>query len=627
MSLLVLLLFMLSGIVLSKSIFTKERSAVVLWLGLVLGLTEMMWLPALFSFFLGFGALSQLFGVLMSVLIAVAMTIIQRKTAKPEQKASSNAWLFVVMPVFLLSAYLLYTHTLSSDASGALFAGQSTFGDMCLHLGFITSLSTQGTFPPLYSIIPNTPVGYPFLCDSISSTLSVLGLPLRWAYMLPMLIAFFAVFCGAFFLFEAWLKDARKTIIGFALFFLGGGFGFVYFMNFLRNDPENFNRIFTAFYETPTNLVDENIKWVNPIADLMIPQRATLFGWVLLFACLFLLYKAVFENEKKYFIPLGLLAGALPMVHTHSFLALAIISAVLFVRSILKEGLPSLAHWLPYIVIAAALALPQLLRFTFHQSSAEGFLRFSLNWANDGDNYLWFYIKNIGLVYILLLPAFLNAKREDRAFYGASLLILLICEFLVFQPNPYDNNKLLYVWHLLGCALVGGFLVDVYDKLRGLKGRSVLAAMVLFVCVFGGLLTLGREAVSRYMLFTPIEVETAAFIKDKTPSDALFLTADNHNNTVAALTGRNIVRGTGSYLYYHGVDDDAVAIDVNAMFTDPFEREELLAAYKVDYIYISDYERSNYEVDEAAIQEAYPLIFERDGVQIYAVSNRARSDL
>lgn len=128
-----------------------------------------------------------------------------------------------MLPLLAFSIYLCFTHTLSPE-DGSLHCGQSTFGDMCLHLGFITSLSEQQFFPPLYSLLPDTAVGYPFLCDSISATLYSLGLPLRLSYMLPMFFALASVFCGAFFLLRVWLKDGRKTVVGYLLFFLGGRF-------------------------------------------------------------------------------------------------------------------------------------------------------------------------------------------------------------------------------------------------------------------------------------------------------------------------------------------------------------------------------------------------------------------
>ena len=47
-----------------------------------------------------------------------------------------------------------------------------------------------------------------------------------------------------------------------------------------------------------------------------------------LFPVLYILYRAVHKNCEKYFLPAALWAGAMVMVHTHSFLALGLICGV-----------------------------------------------------------------------------------------------------------------------------------------------------------------------------------------------------------------------------------------------------------------------------------------------------------
>ena len=611
--------FLFCGQMLSHTVFEREGRAVKLWLGGVFGITLWMWLPALFSFFLDFTVLSQWLAAAAAVLLSAFLLLKKRsafsrallqKPGKPGLYA-----LLWTLPLWLFSLWLLLTHTIPAAADGSLRAGQSTYGDMAMHLGFLTSFSVQKTFPPNYSILPGTPMGYPFLCDSISSTLYTLGLSLRWAYLLPMAAALLCVFSGGYLLLRQWLKDTRKAALGQILFFLGGGFGFAYFLDGLRDDPQNFKRIFTAFYETPTNYVKENVRWVNPIADLLIPQRATLFGWTLLFACLFLLYRAAFEKKNEYFLPLGILAGCLPLVHTHSFLALGLISAVLFLRALIREKSAALKPWLLYAGAALLLAAPQLLCFTFRQSGSEGFLRLGFNWSNAGDNYFWFYIKNIGLPYLLLLPAFLSADRDSRWLYGGGLLILLLSECIIFQPNPYDNNKLLFVWHLLGCGLVAGFLVNCFDRLKGIRGRAVLAALTVCVCILGGVLTLGREAVSDYELFSSDEVALSEYVKEQTPADAIFLTANNHDNAIAALTGRNILCGSGSYLYFHGLNYS----ENQAALTELYETPSLegLRRWNVDYILISSHERYAYDVDEAWFSAHCTPVYSSGNIILY----------
>ncbi len=642
--------FAFTGLCLAARMLPREKAAAKLVLGLTFGLAMMMWLPALIAFCFGVFTLWVQIGALFLAFIIAALACL-RRTHKPQHLLSfqlpfvlkpgalrsfikrEKAMLLVAAPFFLLCLYLLYTHTLLPK-DGALYTGQSTFGDMNMHLGFITSIAKQGLFPPEYSIMAGTPLYYPFLNASVSSTLLLLGAPLRTAYILPALWALACVFSGLYLFFEAWFKRANTAILAVLLFLLGGGFGFWYFLDGSGADSYNFSRIFTAFYETPTNYVVENIRWVNPIADMLIPQRATLFGWALLFPALYLLRRAV--DGENAFVPLGLLAGALPLVHTHSFLALGLVSIPIFLYECNKGPKYALRFW-PYILLAAALALPQLFAFTFRQSSAEGFLRPHFNWANESDSYFWFYIKNLGLLALLLPPAAVFAGKAYRRFASGALLILFICECFVFQPNEYDNNKLLFIAFAFSCGLVAHFLIGVNAKLKGVAGRKALAIITLAVLFLSGTLTVAREAVSHlglsdgfeeadlaFQLYSAPNVEAANWVSENAPPDAVFLTAPNHNNAIASLTGRNIVCGSDSFLYFHGVDAISRHEDVRRMYEDYGAFEELKEAYKIDYAYESDHEWYEYYVMDGVFS-GYPVVFESGDVTIYAVSERARA--
>lgn len=93
---------------------------------------------------------------------------------------------------------MLTGHTLSAGEGLSLHSGQSTYGDMNMHLGFITSIAKQQIFPPEYSILPGTKLAYPFLSDSISSSLYLFGTSLRVAYLVPMYAALAQVFFGMY---------------------------------------------------------------------------------------------------------------------------------------------------------------------------------------------------------------------------------------------------------------------------------------------------------------------------------------------------------------------------------------------------------------------------------------------
>ena len=277
------------------------------------------------------------------------------------------------------------------------------------------------------------------------------------------------------------------------------------------------------------------------------------------------------------------------MVHTHSFLALALISAGCLVWTLAhaEDRRKALIDYAFYAGIAAALALPQLLTWAIPQTvggaATTGSLSLRFNWVNFDtatgrliDGYFWFWVKNVGPVYLVMLPAAILCKGWKRGLALGALFVYVAAELVQFQPNAYDNNKLFYVAFLLMLPLAARYLVTLWDRLRGLPGRSLLAAVFFILSLTSGVLSLGREAVSDYQLFSAGEVEAAEYIRDELPADAVYLTGDQHNNFVTALSGRQIVCGTGSYLYFHGVNYEKAALDARRMLEAPADSLALL---------------------------------------------------
>ncbi len=618
LALLYLCAYLVAGHFIARVLFAAEPPVYRLWMGGVFSLLLLLWLPALFGFLFRFDLLAQILALLVCVTAGIAAFLLGRKKAVLSFTAAElRPVIATLLPLFLLGGYLFFTHIIR-PVNGALHVGQSTFGDLPLHLGLVTSIAGQGTFPPQYSIFPGTAVGYPFLCDSVSATFYVLGASLRVSMLLPALLAYALVLLGVYCFFLHWHKKTGTAVLSTLLFFLGGGFGFWYFLDLWKTNPEAFTRIFTAFYNTPTNLPDIGLRWVNPIADMLVPQRATLFGWALLFPAVFLLRRAAFEREPKFFVPLGIIAGCMPLVHTHSFLALGMISAVYVLYAFIsRQDKATLTGWVKYALVAAALALPQLIFFTFRQSG--DFLQPHFNWGNETDSYLWFYIKNLGLLFLLLPVAFFRLPKQEKVFYGGAILIWFFSEFLLFQPNPYDNNKLLFVWFAFTCGIVGRLLVEFYHQLSGFAGRRYLAGITLCALFLSGTLTLARETVSDFEQFSADEVSAAAYVTATAESDALFLTATNHNNAVSSLTGRNILCGTGSYLFYHGLDYETREQQVKLLFEQPeLCFDELSETYGIDYVFVSNYERYTYALNEGYFLQ-FPVAYENDTVTIYDV--------
>lgn len=615
------------GVFLALRLFPSMERLGRLTLGSVCGSVLAIWAPIPFSFAFGFSSLSHL----IAALIGLALLVILRprfsenisEIISSEWKTHRSFLLFLFFPFFALCVYLLLTHTLR-DIGGALYTGQCTFGDMAMHLGFITSIAQQGIFPPEYSILPGERLCYPFLCDSVSSSLYLLGTPLRAAYLIPVFFAFAQVFCGFYLLARSLCRRRAGALLSFVLFFLNGGLGLIYFFR-----DHSFYELFTGFYHTPTNLTDKNIRWVNVIVDMLLPQRATLFGWAVLFSVLFLLFHAVFREEKALFLPAGILGGLLPMIHTHSYFALGLVAFCWLIASGLRDRFSArwLKNWLRFGLLAVLLAVPQLYLWTFHSVGGnEQFLRFHFDWVNGGkENILWFWLKNVGILLLLIPFACVFTSKEMRiAAVFPALFIFLLCEFVVFQPNIYDNNKLFYISYALLCIVTADAVPRFAKRIRSVSLRVVAMTLLLILCTNAAAFTLGRELISgttdyAIRLFSSSDAKAAEFINEMLPSDALFLTASNHNNAVAALTGRSILCGSPSYLFYHGLDYSERLTLAEELLTNEESFERLHAELGIDYVYLGDYERSIPDCCVEYFVSHYPVLFQDRNVKIFFV--------
>ncbi len=689
-------IYQILGIFLSFKIWRKEDAVVKLLLGSVFGSILLQWMPALTSFGMGFNRASHVAALFPAIIVTViAVLLSKRGMGEKEEKVRRNLtgkeWLqeygyfLIIVPVFLFFFVVLSSHTIEYRPDGSLHTGQATNGDMNMHLAFISSIAEQGIFPPEYSLLPKTKLSYPFLCDTVSSSIYLWGSSLRFAYMLPMVFAILQVLTSVLVLAAEILKSRVKAAIAWIFFFLNGGFGIYYFVRGAFQDSTVFTRIFTEFYQTPTNFLDGNIRWTNIIVDMLLPQRATLFGWAVLLPALYVLYRAVSLKLRGYFVITAIMAGSLPMIHTHSFLAMGMVCAMWLIYSMRTELNPQwrtkeskielwllfaffllmcsldvlrkvitiqenvyliiglagilavtvlciyfvvkgfqnaesrkmVLNWAVLLAIVLLLALPQLFMWTFSQAQGEQFVRGYFNWANLNDTYLGFYFKNLGIVYIISLVALIFTRSRHYFLVSPFFFIWFVGELIVFQPNVYDNNKILYIGYLFLCLLSADYLVEILSKFSYRVVQGSVLTVVLVLSSISAVLTMGREYVSDYPLYSSEGVAMCRYIEKHTEPTDVILTDTRHNNEVVSLTGRNIVCGSSSFLYFHGLDYKTQEEDVGIMYQNP-EDMTLFNQYDVKYIYMSDSERYNYGIlSEDAFLEHFEVIHREGSVTLY----------
>ncbi len=620
-------IFIFSGIIAAMMLFDDFKRHEKIVLGLAMGVVLGAWLPAGFSLLLSkFGVLSHVLALVFLIIGIAALWFFKGKAINPSiqnyDKKDEIVLLCLVVPFAILIGILFSGHVLVMK-DGSFYGGQSTYGDTAMHLGMITSIANQGQFPPDYSIMPGQRLSYPFLVNSQSATLYLMGTSLKLSVIIPSMVMSIVCFAGFYVFARRIAKKKGAAVLAFLLFFITGGLGFFYFLD----NPQTFKEIFTGFYLTPTNHIEFNLRWVNVICDMMVPQRTTLMGWSVLIPTMMLLWNGLKSGKKLNIAIAGIMAGSLPMIHTHSFLALGILCFGWLLMGTFDENISIkdwIIRWIIFVIPVGILAAPQLFFWIFTQS--KGFVQVHLDWVNVNEPSIWFWVKNIGLPILFIIPALIWGHKKYGAWYIGAIIIFMVGLTFSFQPNFYDNNKLLLVWYMLTCVLVADYMIFIWEKLKSVPGRDILAVFVGITLFASGILSIMRELNSNgeYQLFNSSHVRAAQCIEEKTPTDALFITGRQHLNAPAALAGRNVYVGSGVYLHFHGLGYQKREQEVNTMYTNIAASKELMQEIGVDYAYLSSYERYHFGVESSFFSD-YPLVYDSGEVMIFAISEQAKA--
>lgn len=487
--------------------------------------------------------------------------------------------IFSIASILTVLSFILYINIFDMfvfNSDGYLLVMEDTWADQAIHIGLIEYLARDGSFALNYPMVAGAKLTYPFIADFISSVLLKTGFSLRGSVVVPNILLGIALVIGVYSLALAVGRKKNIAAIAVLLFFFNGGPGFYYVLSgTLKPIMRDYTHI------TEYQLVFENL-----IEHFLISQRSILLGLGLSVAVYILLVRALENESRRELFLAGSLAGLLPLIHSHSFIAVSIVSLFLFLS---KPRINWLYFILPFILLSA----PQLLRIE-HQSGT-GFLQLKPGWVpeNDGKNLLgiaWFWLKNTGLPLLLAIGGFILVDRKIKLFYIPFVAIFLIANVFSFQPNPYDNNKLFLHWLLITDILAAIFLYRLYHWRGWKKSQSyhivpiVLVSLLLFVSVFSGFLTNLWAASTNYGLYSAQELEMGEWIKNSTPPDSIFLTGFSNQNPVF-LAGRQIVLGSWWTSSGQFLDSSKYEKDVRRIYASG--DCELLKKYKIDYVLIS----------------------------------------
>ena len=641
------LLAVANGALLTLPVIEKTHASTRIAIGSVLGIATLSWVAFLTALPWGLNATSISVTVaIFGAGLAVQFRFIGRDrivAALREFGLSLGGGVYYVAWAALL--VWLFSRVVMFYPDGMHTAPANNYGDLPFHFSVITSFAYGENLPPQNPIFAGMKFTYPFLIDFLTAFFIRCGADLRSAFFVENVALSLALVR----LIEALTLKIFNNVVAAriapVIFLFNGGLGFI---NFFREFGDQQGSLFKLLSHLPKtytmnaelSLASSNVplRWGNIFTTLLIPQRSMLFGLPFVTMIIALWWMAFEETgregevatgrraadspshpvapspRRRYLLAAGILAGMLPMLHTHGFFSVMIACALMVV--LFRSW-----DWVAFFAPMAVLAAPQAWYLSGTQVRNQLFKPLDKWWEAGDANPLLFWTVNAGIFILLLIAALLIRKitsSRQALFYLPFTLWFFIPNLVALAPWTWDNIKVLVYWSLASAPFVAAALAYLFTR-RFIAVRG-LAAALLIALTFSGALDVTRalSPVENLEIFGRAGLEVAALLREKTPPRALILHAPIHNSVVA-LSGRRSVMGYPGHLWTHGLDYAQRELDVKTIYNGGPQMIEPLSRLGADYVIVGPPERAELGANETYFETLYPKVIDHAGYRVYQV--------
>jgi hypothetical protein len=558
---------------------------------------------------------------------------------------------------FFLLFWFFFERAMFETREGIFTGGSNNLGDLPFHLGAIFGFTEGQNFPPENPSFAGARFSYPFIADFLTACFVKIGVDVKtamlaqnvsWAFSLLVVLERFTF---------KFTNNRLAGKIAPVLLIFSGGLGFLWFAKDYWYGAQSF---FDFIWNLPHDYTirEDKFRWGNSLITLFITQRSLLLGMPLTVIVLQKIWELFSgqrsavsgqkkaedqksKTEDRFPFPIflvGLLAGMLPLVHTHSLIVLFIVCSFLFALSFEKWR-----EWIAFGIGVAVVAVPELF-FAMSGSATKTseFIEWHFGWDAGKTNFVWFWIKNTGaFIPLLLAGIFLmywrkNSKEKQKKeqsqitdyksqilFYLPFFFCFVVSNSMKLAPWEWDNIKVLIYWFVGSIPFVAFALAWIYNQNKLFK---IAAAVCLIVLTAAGAADVWR-VVSRqinYKVFETDAIKIAEQIKRKTEPNALFLNAPTYNSAVVLSGRRSLMRYVG-HLSSHGIDFEPRENDLKRIYQGDATTELFLKKHGIEYVIISPEERAYFDqiglaLDEEFFQK-YPVVAESGEYRVYKVKN------
>jgi hypothetical protein len=573
----------------------------------------------------------------MNADIARALQAINLKRSKP------NRWTLIYCVYYVAAAFItwmVFERALLERPDGYYTGVLNNYGDLPFHLSVISGFAFGQNFPPEDPTFAGARFTYPFLTDFISAMFVRLGASLRNSLFIENWIIGLAL-VGVLHRFGlVLLRNRVAALLVPVLVIFNGGLGWAMLWDDVKKVDGGVFQVLMDIQHSYTILPDvaKGWRWGNSVNSLLIPQRGFLLGIPLAVIVItqwwlalrdkadqkeqgakrkaqsskhqtavkaraangaLTSFQQIFRSlPARRFMAAGLVAGLLPLVHAHSFIAVMGVAGVLTLINIRRWR-----EWLLFFAVSSLVAGPQLLWST-HGSAVRtsAFIGWDPGWGHGEENLFWFWLKNTGFFIPLLVTALLwktdeyLVPRKLLLFYLPFTLLFIIPNLIKLAPWIWDNIKILFYWWIASAPLVALLLARLW---AGSAWHKVLASLLLIGLTLAGGLDVFALVTRQgeYHEFDRDGITFAELIKQRTAPRATILHAPVHNTPIF-LTGRRSVMGYPGHIWTHGIDSGPREAEIKRIYAGAPDAPALLSKYAVDYVVIDPQERSATPVND-----------------------------
>ena len=550
--------------------------------------------------------------------------------------------------------WLIFARAMLDTPEGISTGVLNNYGDLPFHISVITRFAFGQNFPPEDPTFAGARFTYPFITDFISAMFVRAGASLRDSLFIENYIVGVAL-VGVLHRFgQQVLRNRTAAILTPVLVILNGGLGWAMLFGEVNQSEGGVFQVLRHISHSYTILPDvaQGWRWGNAVTSLLVPQRGFLLG-IPLAAIVFTQWWAAArdtetggkgEPEKKKkgskselakanlpvtpsprllvsprMLAAGAVAGLLPLIHAHSFIAVMMVGACLALINLRRRR-----EWFLFFLVASIIAIPQLLWSTHGTAvSTRAFFAWQFGWDRSDENFFWFWFKNTGLFIPLLITALLWKSKDYLVprkllfFYLPFTLCFIVPNLVKLAPWIWDNVKILFYWWLASAPIVALLLARLWEGKAWHRG---LAASLFIMLTLAGALDVFALVTRQgdYQEFDRDSINFAEMIKQQTPPRATILHAPIHNTPVF-LTGRRSLMGYPGHIWTHGVDYGPRETEIKRIYAGAPDAESLLAKYGVDYVVIDPQEHSLMKVNLDFFKR-YPEVANTGEYHLYKIT-------